>query len=184
MDLGWGTRLMDQYKDLGITLYFPTINGIFNNGPLAAIGAILNYFFVIMMMIWIGYSIYAAYKIVLSQGAEKDIETGITLIKNVWISITWGVVFFIAISIVGAFSGIGDITQWYIQLSQCNGQSFYFKDMAEQKVEGYEFTHVYCCKVSGSSGISSKLGYEEGESHFIGSTSESNTGFSDCKLVN
>lgn len=171
-------RLVDLYynQQLGIRLHFPDVNGIFNNGILVAIGSLLNYFFVILVLIFVGYSIYAGFKIIKSQGDSKEIETGINLIKNVWISVAWGIVFFIAISVVGAFLGIGDVTQWYYQLAQCHDASggFYFRDIAAQTQEGIPATNVFCCKVTSPNSLPQawrEVRFKEGTYHYIASDS-------------
>ena len=165
-----------DFSKLGINIHFPTPNGggLFGNGVLAGIGALMSYFLMILVLIWIVYSIYAAFKIITSQGAEKDIETGMTLVKNVWVSITWGLAFFAVLSIIGAFIGIGDVTQWYYSLAQCNGSGggFYFLDRAAADTAGVPTDEFQCCTV-----IDTKLGptkqYREltfppGSSHYIG----------------
>jgi hypothetical protein len=140
---------------------------------LAGIGSLLGFFMVVMMVIWVVYSIYAGFKINMSQGKEEDVKTGFTLIKNVWISITWGVAFFILLSIIGTFMGVGNVTQWSYNLAQCNGAAggFYFRDRAAAESLGLPADQFWCCTVAKSnSGTRQQqdLGYQAGTNHYIG----------------
>lgn len=163
---------MTNTESIGITINTPNAGGVFDNGALAAVGYFLGYFFAIMMFIWVVFSIYAAYKILLSQGSDKDMQKGFTLIKNVWISITWGMVFFVAISIIGSFTGIGDISQWYYQLAQCKGKGFYFQDISAHQIAEIPIDKVFCCKMKinlkGAAEPYKSLNFKEGTYHFIG----------------
>lgn len=174
----------------GIVLRTPSAGGVFANGALGAVGYVLGYFFTALILIWIVYSLYAAYKILLSQGAEQDLQKGYTLIKNVWISITWGMIFFVAISIIGSFTGIGDITQWYYQLAQCGGGtgSFYFQDIAAHQIGDVPTTDIYCCKVTANLKTAAEpynnLSFKQDTYHYIGTdgAEPSAAYFSECTL--
>ncbi len=181
---------MEEQTILWITIKYPSAQGIFNSGLFATVGSFLSYFFVLLIVIWVGYSIYAAYKIVLSQGEEKDIETGMTLIKNVWMSISYGMIFFIALSIIGAIVGIGDVTQWNTQLAQCKGSAggFYFRDLAAQQFAEIPTKQMYCCTIAEDLNDApdpyNELDFIKGTSHFIGSDSGGlppSSYFSDCE---
>lgn len=179
---------MTDTESIGITINTPNAGGVFDNGALAAVGYFLGYFFAIMMFIWVVYSLYAAYKILLSQGNEKDMQTGFTLIKNVWISITWGMVFFVAISIIGSFTGIGDISQWYYQLAQCKGENFYFQDISAHQIAEMPTKNMYCCKVKSNLKAAvepyKSLNFKAGTYHFTGTESgePNSTYFEECEL--
>jgi len=139
-----------NFPDLGLTISLPTISGIASQGIFATIAYVLELIFGLMVLIWVGYSIYAGYKIITNSEA-KGIEEGIKIIKNIWIGISIGLLFFVVLSITGSVMGVGDITRWHIGLAQCNDASggFYFKDVQEQIVAGLPETNndVYCCKV-------------------------------------
>jgi hypothetical protein len=139
-----------DFPDLGVTVNLPKITGIASQGIFATIGYFLEMVFGLLLIIWIGYSIFAAYKIITSNMA-KGLEEGVTIIKNVWVGISIGLGFFIVLSLVGTIIGVGDVTSWHTNLSQCHDASggFYFKDVEEQRVGGIpeKDTKVYCCKI-------------------------------------
>ena len=178
---------MVTIPNLGIILNLPAVNGVFNNGALAALGALLGFFLGAMILIWIGFSIYGAYKFILSNGDPKGIEGGMTLIKNVWISISVGIIFFIVISVIGTFLGVGDVTKWYYQLAQCHNASgsFFFKDNASHELADLPTGNYYCCKVVDPVPQKySELELKSGSYHYIGVSSGSGApkGFSECVL--
>jgi hypothetical protein len=172
-----------DFPGVGISIDYPSVTGVFKNGLWSAIGFGLSFFFTIMIMIWIGYSIYAAFKISHS-GMEKDFETGITMIKNVWISISIGILFFVFLNVLGSFLGVGSIPQWYVNLAQCNGTAggFYFKDMAMQSLAGIPEGKVYCCKVTAIAAAPVEYlqtDFKDNTWHFV-IEGNSKTGFSEC----
>jgi len=140
-----------DFPGLGIKIDLPTVMLFKGQGFFSAMGYILTMVLAVIFVIWVGYSIYAGYKIVTSSMA-KGLEEGVGMIKNVWIGISMGLAFFAVISVVGGIMGIGDITRWHINLSQCHDATggFYFKDVQEQVVLGFPETGytVFCCKVS------------------------------------
>ena len=157
----------------GIDFKYPSAQGIFNSGVFAAIGFFLWYFLFALIIILVGFSIYGAFKISLSQGDEKKIEEGTTLIKNVWISAAWGILFFIILSIIGNLFGIGDITQWNTKLAQCKGSNggYYFGDIASQEVAYIPTKQMYCCMVNDIKSAPypySTLDFPNNTGHFIG----------------
>lgn len=156
---------LGSWEHLGIDT--PPVKTSFDGGLLSGIASFLWLFFVVLMIIWVGYTLFAAYKIIKSQGDPGAIQQGMKWIKNVWISITVGVIFFIVLSVAGTFFGVGSIAQWHYQLSQCHDSSggFYFKDIAMQAgEEKVEYKDVRCCKVTGEI---KGTGFKAGEWHFL-----------------
>ena len=135
----------------GFTFNLPGISGIASNGVFAAIGFFLEWVLGFLILIWIGFSMFAAYKIITSQMAE-GLEEGVKIIKNIWIGISIGLLFFASLSLIGAIMGIGNITEWHHSLAQCHDATggFFFKDVQEQYAGGLPQTanFVYCCLVT------------------------------------
>jgi hypothetical protein len=151
MTLNFNKKNMD-FPDLGgFKVNLPTISGIASNGVFAAIGFFLEWILGFLLIIWIGFSIYAAFKIITSQMAE-GLEEGVKIIKNIWIGISIGLLFMISLSFIGAFVGFGNITEWHHSLAQCHDATggFFFKEVQEQYAGGLPQTsnYVYCCKVT------------------------------------
>jgi hypothetical protein len=138
----------------GIVLNFPSIEGIFSGGVLSAIAFFLSMVFTLLIVIWIGYSIYGAYKIIASGGGE-ELQKGMTIIKNIWLSITFGLGFFIVLSAIGTFVGVGSIYDWTKSVAQCHDGTggFYFMDYELQSTVftsndiAFHKDRVYCCEV-------------------------------------
>ena len=100
-----------------------------------------------------------------------------------------GLAFFAVISLIGGMLGIGDITRWHTNLSQCHDATggFYFKDVQEQVVLGFpEDTSVaYCCQVTTieAAGPDFKdVSFKNGTYHYILSKTDSapSPGFNEC----
>jgi hypothetical protein len=165
-----------EFNALGITVSLPDFTTIFDRGIGAALGWLLSFAFMGLLAIWVTFSIVAAYKITRS-GMEKELEEGMTLIKNVWISATAGLLFFAVISVVGSFIGVGNFTQWNYTLAQCHDASggFYFMDVAAQEVNGlYRIdpttgaeNPVQCCKVVSVDGVYEDAGFKPDTYHYI-----------------
>jgi hypothetical protein len=183
-----------DFPGLGIKIDLPTVMLFKGQGLFSALGYILTMVLAVIFVIWVGYSIYAGYKIVTSSMA-KGLEEGINMIKNVWIGISMGLAFFAVISVVGGIMGIGDITRWHINLSQCNNGTggFYFKDVQEQIVLGFPETGytVFCCKVvniATAGTIYKDSSFKDDTYHYImmptadPSYKPSLTAFSECEL--
>lgn len=177
-----------DFSSLGINIDLPELLFFKGQGLLAILGNILTIIMAILFVIWVGYSIYASYKIVTSEMA-KGMEEGINIIKNVWIGISMGLAFFAVISLIGGIVGIGDITRWHTNLSQCNDLSggFYFKDVQEQITLGFpEKTYdVYCCKITNITSAGSLFensSFKDNTYHYIlaNKGSSPGNGFSNC----
>jgi hypothetical protein len=177
-----------DFGALGIKIDLPEIMLFKGQGILSAMGYILNIILGILLVIWIGYSIYAGYKIVTSSMA-KGLEEGVNMIKNVWIGISMGLAFFAVISVVGGIMGVGDITRWHVNLSQCNNGTggFYFKDVQEQITLGVVpetgYT-AYCCNVTNIANAGSTfkdVSFKDGTWHYIlTSGGTPGNGFGEC----
>lgn len=120
-----------------IVLDLPSYGGFFGNGIFSAIGQGLVIFIVVLVIVWVGFSLYGGYSIISSLGDTQKIEKGWKTIKSVWIGITYFLLFFAVISLVGVFVGIGAPWNWVDNLQQCaNGGPasgrFYFQG----KVDG------------------------------------------------
>jgi hypothetical protein len=144
------------FETLGIKFSLPDFTTIFDKGIASGIGWVLSFAFMGLLAIWITFSIIAAYKISRS-GMEKELETGMTLIKNVWVSATVGLIFFAVISVIGSFMGVGNITEWNYTLMQCHDTSggFYFMDIAAQELQGLESEGavIKCCLIEDADAV-------------------------------
>jgi hypothetical protein len=85
-----------EIPGIGVTVNFPDFSNVFKNGFWAAIGFFMSFALGILILILVAYTIYAAFKITRS-GMEKGLEEGITILKNVYTSIGFGILFFLAL---------------------------------------------------------------------------------------
>ena len=176
------------FVGLDVCINLPEVGLFKGQGFFSAIGYVLTILLGVLLVIWVGYSIYAGYKIVTSSMA-KGLEEGVNIIKNIWIGISMGLAFFAVISLIGGMLGIGDITRWHTNLSQCHDATggFYFKDVQEQVVLGFpEDTSVaYCCLVTSEKGVNpdyEHVSFKEGTYHYVLSKTDSapSPGFNEC----
>ncbi len=124
-------RVLDMYNNFsyiynqveipgsGIVLDLPNFGGIFQNGIFAGIGFLLATFLLILIVAWVGFSIYGAFQIISSLGDPQKIEKGWKTIKSVWIGVSYFLLFFVIISAIAAFVGIGAPWRWAENLQQC-----------------------------------------------------------------
>jgi len=120
-----------------IVLDLPNYGGIFENGVFSAIGLGMFVFISILVVVWVGFTLYGAFSIISSLGDPQKIEKGWKTIKSVWIGISYFLLFFTVVSLVAVFIGVGAPWHWVDNLQQCaNGGPaagrFYFQG----KVEG------------------------------------------------
>lgn len=160
-----------NFESLGITFNLPNFTTIFDKGVASGISWILSFAFTGLIVIWVISSIIAAYKITTS-GLEKEYETGLKTIKNIWVSATVGLLFFGFISLIGAFIGIGGVTEWNYTLSQCKNSSggFYFMDISTQEFYGIEGSNIKCCKITSLKNMPTELkesNFKENTYHYI-----------------
>jgi hypothetical protein len=161
-------KLLTQISISGIpviNLNLPNGGGIFANGLLSLVGTVLSVVFSLLLLVWVSYSLYAGYMIIRSQGAAEGIEKGAGIIKNIWISISVLVIFFVILAFSGSFFGFGNVYDWSQNLAQCgpNGP-FYFQQVEQQRE--YYTAHgattkdatVYCCPFDADNETSDKLG--------------------------
>lgn len=176
------------FVGLDICINLPEVGLFKGQGFFSAIGYVLTILLGVLLVIWVGYSIYAGYKIV-SSSMAKGLEEGVNIIKNIWIGITMGLAFFAVISVIGGMLGIGDITRWHTNLSQCHDATggFYFKDVQEQAVLGFpeDTSMAYCCKVTNIAGAGldyEHVSFKDGTYHYVLTTSGSapSAGFEEC----
>ena len=163
-----------EFEMLGVTFNLPDVTSMFDKGIASAAGWILSFAFMGLMAIWVTVSIIGAYKITRS-GMEKEMEEGMTLLKNVWTSASVGLLIFASFSVIGTFLGIGNFTQWNYTLAQCHDAAggFYFMDIASQEMQGIELTNesvVKCCLINDIEQMDSKYydaGFMDGTYHYI-----------------
>lgn len=156
-------KLFTQYTIPGsdIFLDLPTFGGFFEKGFFSAVGMGMFFFLSLIVVVWVALGIYAAFLIISSFGAEDKIKKGWTTIKSVWIGITYMIGFFLVVTIVGVFIGIGSPWNWAENLQQCAAGGpasgrFYFQGV---EVNGENITvseqlsnlppanyPVYCCE--------------------------------------
>lgn len=103
----------------GIILDLPGFGGWFSNGIFSAIGFALSIFLAFMIVVWVGLALYGAFSIISSLGDTQKIEKGWKTIKSIWIGISYFMIFFMIISLLAVFVGIGAPWEWAENLQQC-----------------------------------------------------------------
>jgi hypothetical protein len=113
--------ILSQYSipgtEIGIDL--PSIGGWFTKGIFSAIGQGMYIFIVLMVVVWVVFSMYGAFSIISSLGDPQKIEKGWKTIKSVWIGISYFLMFFVVITLVATFVGMGAPWNWAENLQQC-----------------------------------------------------------------
>lgn len=107
----------------GDTLFlniFDPAGGWGNVGILALLGLAGQLMFAFLVVAWVMIAILAGLKMVKSQGNPEEIEGGAKWIQNMLMGITIGLIFFIAVSILGWFVGVGTVFQWSDNLQDCS----------------------------------------------------------------
>ena len=69
------------FVGLDVCINLPEVGLFKGQGFFSAIGYVLTILLGVLLVIWVGYSIYAGYKIVTSSMA-KGLEEGVTILKN------------------------------------------------------------------------------------------------------
>lgn len=140
----------------GIQLLIPNVGGIATGGVLSVIAFGISMVFTVMVVVWVALSIYAGIRIITSAAEPDGIEAGKKTITNIWIGIAMFLGFLVVLSVVGAFTGIGDIYSWHTNLAQCGGTSgqFMFQYLeTDETLKGYseddfrQNVAIGCCKV-------------------------------------
>lgn len=108
-----------QIPGTGFSLDLPSYGGFFANGVFSAIGLLMYLFLVVLIVAWVGFSLYGAYSIVGSMGDPQKIEKGLKIIKSVWIGISYFLIFFLIITFGAVFIGVGAPWNWAKNLQQC-----------------------------------------------------------------
>ena len=136
-----------------IGLDLPTFGGWFTKGIFSAIGQGMYIFIVFMVVVWVAFSLYGAFSIISSFGDPQKIEKGWKTIKSVWIGISYFLLFFVVITLVAVFIGMGAPWKWAENLQQCSvngpaGGRFYFqgKDVEDPPGSG-KFENVPVSKL-------------------------------------
>lgn len=127
--------------DLNLDLYNPA-GGWGNVGILSLLSLIAEFAFSFLVVAWVFVAIFAGLKIIRSQGASDQIEGGTKRLKNMLAGITVGLLFFVAISVLGSYAGIGNIFEWSDSLKECsceltpeNRKCYTYKFQAESSVD-------------------------------------------------
>lgn len=120
----------------GLVLDLPSFGGWFTKGIFSAIGQGLYIAIALLVVVWIGFSLFGAYSIISSFGDPQKIEKGWKTIKSVWIGISYFLVFFVVITLLAVFLGVGAPWDWAQNLQQCNDSGpaagrFYFQGKLE-----------------------------------------------------
>ena len=135
-------------------LDIPSVEGVFERGALSTVSFFISMFFSLVIIVWIVYTLFAVFKIISSQGNPEEVEKSFASIRNIWIGISMGLVFFAVIALLGAIFGFGSVYDWSTRLAQCGGYqgNFYFRQVPDElevlKKEGitYGSGKVYCCR--------------------------------------
>jgi len=183
-----------EIPGIDIVLDLPSYGGWFGNGIFSAIGFALSIFFGFMIVVWVGLAIYGSYSIVSSLGDAQKVEKGWKIIKSIWIGITYFMGFFMIVSLIAVFVGIGSPWEWAENLQQCSKDGpaagrFYFqgkyypdptnpegyvRKSYREMVEEYRETNPVITKVY-------VLCCDDGDTEYIG-LSGVNAAISECKV--
>ncbi len=126
-------------NDLEVNTFEPS--GGWGNASLLVIGSrALAISFGLMLVAWIFIIIFAAIRIIRDPG--EGLPAGSKRIQNVFYGISFGLLFFVAISFLGSLAGLGNVFQWSESLQECSceraaeGETCYFyKFQAEASYE-------------------------------------------------
>lgn len=175
--------------DSGIILDLPNYGGIFQQGIFSAIGFLLFLALAILVVVWVGFSLYGAFRIISSFGDPQKIEQGWKTIKSVWIGISYFLFFFAIVGFVAVFIGIGAPWDWATNLQQCSNDGpapgrFYFQGKVDasssvrksysDQVKEYRSTNPSITKVY-------VLCCDDGNQQYIG-LSGVNAATTDCRV--
>lgn len=169
-----------QITDTDLFLDLPSFGGFFNRGIFSAVGQGLAIALALLVIVWIGFSIYGTFNIISSLGDTQKIEKGLKTIKSVWIGITYFLAFFAVVSLLTVFIGVGAPWDWAENLQQCaNGGPaagrFYFQGKVQtgpnggsrrvsylEQLKAYKKSTgtvgVFCCESNGQQYIDVQYG--------------------------
>ncbi|MBN1332117.1 hypothetical protein JW978_04580 [Candidatus Dojkabacteria bacterium] len=126
--------------------------GGWGNASFLTIGSrILVFAFSGLFVAWIFIIIFAAIKI-MRQPGEEGMTAGSKRIKNVFYGISIGLLFFMAISFIGTFAGVGNIFEWSESFQECScenageEQCYQYKFQAEASREDGDVVEWSCYK--------------------------------------
>ncbi|HEC65757.1 MAG TPA: hypothetical protein ENI23_10705 [bacterium] len=127
------------------------------SGFYSLVGLISMTVFSLLIVVWLVVIGIGAFQIISSQGDEQKIQSGYKNVKNVFVGITIGMLFFIALSLVGTFLGFGNVYQWADKLAICElGESSIpaqrddiFKFQFEEKTDIPEGAGIKCSSTFG-----------------------------------
>jgi|GEM_PF-5556627 len=103
---------------ISLDIFNPT-KGWADVGILSMAGLIARFIFMLLMVVWIALIIYAGAIMVKSEGGD-DMKIQMKRIRNIWIGISAGLGFFILVSLIGFFAGVGNVFQWSENLRDCS----------------------------------------------------------------
>ncbi len=136
-----GVNIQVGENTLNLDIFDPT-GGWGNVGILALLGLIGQLIFGLLVVVWIFIALLSGLKIVRSQGKAEDIESGTGAIGNMLKGITFGLLFFVAVSVIGMITGAGTVFEWSDNLQECSCEAsvegtpcYTYKFQAEASVE-------------------------------------------------
>lgn len=128
------------------------LSGISSGGVLSTIGTLAGAAFTVVLVIWVGISVWAALTIIRGSGDAQAQEKGFTMIKNIWLGISSLFVFFVVLSMIGTIFGFGSVYSWSENFLQCGSgyDGFYFATVETRKSEledegDVDQANIYCC---------------------------------------
>jgi len=102
---------------ISLSVFNPT-TGWSNMGILSFLAVVARFSFFGLIVLWVFLIIRAGLIIVTSEGGDK-LKSGMKRIRTIWLGVTMGLVFFIAVSFIGTFAGVGTIFEWSDNLLEC-----------------------------------------------------------------
>lgn len=107
--------------------YFLDISTIRNWTPISYIATLLSVGFVLLVALWVFRIVRATVIIINSRGEGKDIEAASKKVLNIFAGIALLFLFFVGLSLLGGFLGVGDLFNWPRAFSRCNNGDFHFQ---------------------------------------------------------
>ena len=135
-------------NNLEVNTFEPT-GGWGNASPLVIGSRVLAISFGLMLVAWIFIIIFAAIRIIRDPG--EGLPAGSKRIQNVFYGISFGLLFFVAISFLGSLAGLGNVFQWSESLQECSCENakegdicYSYRFQAEASREDGDTLDWYC----------------------------------------
>ncbi|MBN1916243.1 hypothetical protein JW796_04680 [Candidatus Dojkabacteria bacterium] len=150
------------FDDFKFDIFVPA--NFAEGGIYSLLGYLSSLVFSVLLVVWIVVIIIGVFKIISSQGAEDKIKSGYQEVKNVFIGLTTGLIFFVVLSLIGVFFGFGNVYQWAQNLEMCRATSTIpgvkkneLKFQAKNRLDddGQTYSDLVCLKELGWVGIES-----------------------------